>query len=97
MQTNTQESMAFMYDTCGVKDLEIRFITIFRNNLQHLRFQNYRKKRTTIICNISHLTELNIDVNVRRVVTQRTILPGTISLGTRNDNHATNTKIILGI
>ena len=56
-----------------------------------------RKKRTTIICNISHLTELNIDVNVRRVVTQRTILPGTISLGTRNDNHATDTKIILGI
>ena len=50
-----------------------------------------------IIYYISHLTELNIDVNVRRVVTQRTILPGTISLGTRNDNQATNTKIILGI
>ncbi len=42
-------------------------------------------------CGVIVLTELNMDVRVRRVVTQRTIRPGTISLGTRKDSQATVT------
>ncbi len=38
-----------------------------------------------------HLTELNMEVKVKSVVTQRTILPGTMSLGTRKDSQATVT------
>ena len=38
-----------------------------------------------------------MDVRVSNVVTHKTILPGTISLGTKNDNHATSTKIMLGM
>ena len=38
-----------------------------------------------------------MDVRVSNVVTHNTILPGTISLGTKNDNHATSTKIMLGM
>ena len=45
----------------------------------------------------TYLTELNIEVRVSNVVTHSTILPGTMSLGTKNDNHATSTKIILGM
>lgn len=45
----------------------------------------------------THLTELNMDVSVSRVVTQSTILPGTMSLGTRNETHATDTKMMLGM
>ena len=44
-----------------------------------------------------YLTELNIEVRVRSVVTQRTILPGTTSLGTRKEIQATTTNIMLGM
>ncbi len=43
----------------------------------------------------AYLTELNRLVRVRRVLMQRTILPGTMSLGTRKDSQATTTKIVL--
>ncbi len=43
----------------------------------------------------AYLTELNRLVRVRRVLMQRTILPGTMSLGTRKDSQATTTKMVL--
>ena len=43
-----------------------------------------------------YLTELNMLVSVRRVVTQITILPGTTSEGTKKEIHAVKTNSMLG-
>ena len=44
----------------------------------------------------TYLTELNMDVRVRRVATQMTILPGTTSEGTKKDIQAVKTNNMLG-
>jgi hypothetical protein len=45
---------------------------------------------------MEYLTEENMAVRVRRVVMQIAIRPGTDSGGTRNDNHDTIMKSVLG-